>query len=118
MDGSLGSAVGVAAGIGHAPGHGADVHHVGGIQLPHLCDHRLAHVEQSLEVGVDHGVPVVGITPVDGVQPQRQPGVVDQDMHFAPFQDFGQGLLHRQAVAHVQRMDLQRAAGVPGELFP
>ena len=53
---------------GHHPGH-----------------YGAGHVEQSLDVGVDHGVPVIGITLVFRFEAEGESGVVDEHLNVAPF---------------------------------
>ena len=60
-------------------------------------------VEQALDVGVDHGVPVVQVAGLRRVGAQRQAGVVDQAAQGGElFRQVVHGRAHRRAVAHVQ----------------
>ena len=56
-------------------------------------------VEQSLDVGVDHGVPVGRVALVDVFQPGRQSGVVDEQVH--PFEG-AQEFADLRFAAHVE----------------
>jgi len=69
----------------------------------HPRQHRAGHVEQALDVGVDHLFPVLQVGLVDLVEPAREPRVVDQDVHRLPA--FGQGRdggCDCLCIAHVQ----------------
>ena len=62
-----------------------------------------SHVEQAFYIGVQHGVPIVGIAFLDGVAPQCQTGVVDQDIDLpTSTYQFFRGAVHTGAVADIK----------------
>jgi hypothetical protein len=50
----------------------------------HARNHGARHVEQALDVGVDHLFPVLNLAHVELVQAAAQAGVVDQNVDLGP----------------------------------
>ena len=82
----------------------------------HLGRDDARDVEQPLDVGVDHGVPVARVAPVDVLQPGGQSGVVHQQID--PLERFQRPahLLLRADVECERRAAAARGGDLPGEL--
>ena len=99
----LGSAIYVAAGVGCIARHTAYVDDMAFVAFHHARHYKACHGEQSLDVGINHGVPILGVPLVFLVKSQSQPGIVDQYVHLFP--GFGQrlpGLLSCFGIAYVK----------------
>ena len=80
----LGGTIDVAARVGVSASDGADVDHVAAIARHHAWQQQAGEQGQATDVGGDHLLPVFEIRLVGGLQPQRQPCVVDQQIHLLP----------------------------------
>ena len=104
----LGGAVDVRPRVRPAGGGRAQVHDVPAVARHHAGQHGARHGHQALAVGVDHLVPVVERRLVRRLEPQRQAGVVDQQIDRREIgRQPGDRLRHGRAVAHVERQDEQ-----------
>jgi len=115
VHGVLAGAVHVAARVHLLAGDAADVHDVAPATRHHAGDHRAAHVQQTLHVGVQHGVPVVEVSLLDRRHACGQPGVVHQQVDVLPV--VGQavdGALHFVVVAHVHAQGMHHGATLDG----
>ena len=60
-------------------------------------------IQQALNIGVNHGVPVVRVPFLDFLQPQSAAGVIDQNIYITPdsrqIADHG---VHHVTVPHIQ----------------
>ena len=50
----------------------------------HARNDQAGHRQEPFDIGVDHDLPIRGISLIFLFQPQGQPGVVDQDIHLLP----------------------------------
>ena len=117
FDRGLRSAVDVATGVGGIAGHGADVDDVAVATLYHGGHDEACHGEQTLDVGLDHGVPVVVAAFVLGFEAEGEAGVVDEDIDGEKLlTDGGNGLAGGLAVADVEAEGLHVGACLP-QLF-
>jgi hypothetical protein len=78
VDERLRPAVEVAAGVGVAARHRAEVDHVAALALHHAGQDRAAAVDQALAVRVDHLVPVVQVGVLGRAQAKREARVVHE----------------------------------------
>ena len=103
LDKGLGGPIDIAAGIRIVAGDRAHVDDVALVALHHPGKDTSGEVTQPLDVGVDHGFPVLNVGLVGAFQPQRQAGIVDQDIDL--FELLGQPRDHGLdgfIVAHIQ----------------
>ncbi|MCY1436094.1 hypothetical protein D9M71_522090 [compost metagenome] len=69
-------------------------------------------VHQALDVGVDHGFPVVQAAVLRRIYTQRETCVVDQASNFfEPGRQAGDGLLHGLAVTHIEHQAVHFGLG-------
>ena len=59
LDCGLGGAINVATGIGGITGHGTDVDDMTAVALNHAGNNEACHGEQTLDVGINHDVPIL-----------------------------------------------------------
>ena len=74
----------VAAGVGRVACQRADVDDVASVALDHAGHDESRHRQQTLDVGVDHRLPIVETTLIFGFQTECQPRIVHQNIDFAP----------------------------------
>ena len=99
----FGRAIDIAARVRPATRSGANVDHMAAVALDHTWQHSAGHIDQAFVVGVDHRFPVFNAGFVRRLQPQRQPGIVDQHVDVAPFRrQVSDHLFNGGAVTHVQ----------------
>jgi hypothetical protein len=84
VDGVLGGAVDGAAGVDLVAGGGADVDDVAAPALDHSGEDGAGGVEEALDVGVHHLVPVARVALLDGFEAAAEAGVVDEDVDLGP----------------------------------
>ena len=84
LHGSLGGAIYVAVGIGGVASDGADIDDMAAVALHHAGHHETRHGEQSLDVGIDHGVPVVVGAFILGLKTKGEAGIVDEHIDVFP----------------------------------
>ena len=114
LHGSLSGAIHVATGVGGITGYGTHVDDVTAVALHHPGHHEARHRQQSLDVGVDHRLPVIKVALVFRLQPQGQSGIIHQHVDLLPVSrkvvDIFLGLL---AVSHVkgERQHFRPAVG-------
>ena len=83
-DRGLARAVHVAAGVGLVSGDGPDVDHRTPSPFQHSGQHGPIYVQQALDVGVDHLVPVLELAGGQWIESPAEAGVVDQDLDRLP----------------------------------
>ncbi len=105
----LGRVVHVSHRVRLVAGGGADVHDVPAPPGDHVRHDRPAHVQQPLQVGVDHAIPVFGVAFVNLGQAAGEPRVVDEDVRHATGAHQGlRGPLDGRAVSHVDHGERER----------
>ena len=114
FDGELGGAVYIAAGIELVAGDRADIDHVAASATDHPGQDSPADIQQSLDIGVDHLVPALGITFIEFVESSAESGVVHQDIDCLPF--IGQVLDGAVDLFLIADIELDQVSGDP-ELF-
>ena len=69
----------------------------------HSRHYQSGHQQQSLDIGVNHGFPVIEVTLIFRFQSKRQSGIVYQHVNLTPFFRQSGNFLHRLfAVSHVE----------------
>ena len=107
----LRAAIDVAVGVGSVASHRTDVDDLATVALHHARHQRAAHVEQALDVGVDHRVPVVEVATLQRVEAQGQSGVVDQHVDLGPVGlQAAADVKHLLLVSHVEAERLRTHA--------
>jgi len=102
-DGGLGRAVDIAVRVGLATGDGSDVDDMPPAPRDHARDDGACDIQQALDVGIDHLLPIVDGAGVDLVEPAAQSSVVDQDVDLAEVVGKGlKALRHGVPVADVE----------------
>ena len=81
---SLGSAVDIAVGVGSVAGYRADVDDMAAVALHHTRNNQTGHRQQPLDVGVDHGVPIVVAALILGFEAKSKAGVVYKHVDVFP----------------------------------
>jgi len=93
-------------------GPGRDVDDQAVALRPHRRQHRAHGVEGAVEVDADHVAPAFHGLVLPEAVGVVQPGAVDQDVDAAVARQDARGdLVHRVGIGHVQRLDLDPAAG-------
>ena len=87
-DGVLGGGVAAAAAQRQVARDARYVHDVTPAVLDHARQRRTGGVEEPVEIGLDHGVPLIELE-LEGVLSDDEPGVVDQRVDSA--EGFGEG---------------------------
>ena len=103
LDGSLCSTVDSASGISCIASYTTYIYHMTVVKAHHLRHHKASHVEQSLDVGVNHLVPVLEVTLVFGLQTTCQSGIVDE--HVDGLESIGyacHSIARSLTIAHVE----------------
>ena len=103
LDGSLCGTVDSASGISRIASHTTYIYHMTVIKAHHPGHHEASHVEQSLDVGVNHLVPVLEVALVFGLQTACQSGVVDK--HVDGLESIGyacHSIARSLTIAHVE----------------
>lgn len=100
----------MAAGVRPLAGDGADIDDGGALaDVDQRGQQRMSDVDQTRDVGVDHGVPVAPVYFLSGLRRQREAGVVEQRAHpRETFRQRGHGGINGVAVAHVEGDDMHR----------
>ncbi len=96
VDGALGGLAGTvdgAIGVSELAGRRPHIDHMPTAADDHSGNDRARHVEQALDVGVDHLFPVLDVAEVELVEAAAEARIVDEDVDFGP--------LRRQAVNRV-----------------
>ena len=103
LHGSLGGAVNIAIGIGGVASHRADIDDMATVALHHAGNHKTGHGQQTLDIGVDHSIPVVVAAFVFGLKAEGEAGIVHKHVNIFPFGGQGLYALCRfLAVAHIE----------------
>lgn len=84
LDGSLGGAIDIALGVGGISCHTADIDDMPLIASHHAGHDKACHGEQALDVGIDHSVPIFGITLILPVEAESETGIVDKHVDLLP----------------------------------
>ena len=101
--GSLGGAVHIAAGISRVARHAAHIYHMALVALHHGRHYKASHSEQSLDVGINHSGPIIGVAFIFLFQAERQTGVIDEHIYGLPFRlERLDGSLSSLSVAHIE----------------
>ena len=104
--GCLRGAVDIATGIGCIARHTPYINNVSAVALNHTGYDEARHREQALDIGVDHGLPVIEVALVFGFEAEGQAGIIDEYVDLLPL--LGQafdGLAGGLAVADVEGED-------------
>ena len=96
--GPFGRTVDVPAGVDLASGDAADQDNVPAAAALHARRDRAHGVQEALDVGVEHGRPVLGVAPLKWLEPQTQAGVGHCDVEFVVLQCRH----HGRSIAHVE----------------
>ena len=67
------------------PGDGAHIDDVAAVALNHAGEHCAGHVYQSLDVCVDHLLPIFNIPFMELRQPASESGIVHENVNLLPF---------------------------------
>ncbi len=112
-DEGLGAAIHVAARVRIVARHRPDVQDRRAAAMgDEPWQQQASGVHQALDVGVDHGFPVVQAAVLRSIHTQRQAGVVDQTANlFKAGRKVGNSLLHGLAVTHVQHQAMHFGLG-------
>ena len=106
FDGGFGSAIDSSVRIGGISCYAADVDDMSTVAGNHTRDDKACDTQKSLDVGVNHRVPIGEVAFVFLLETERQSGVIDEDINVLPFggevSDLSFCLL---AVAHVEGED-------------
>ena len=99
----LGGAIHVSSGVCSIACHRTDVDDMTSVAFYHSRNNQSGHGEQSLDIGVDHRVPILVVAFVFWFKTKGESGIVYQHVDSAPFlgkriDSFGGGI----AVAHVE----------------
>lgn len=100
----LGAAIDVSARIRIFTSHRTDIHNQPALAGHHARQKSVRHQRQAGDIGIDHGPPILQEGLLGFFSPERQAGVVHEDIDVAP--SFGQGGLHvgdGLLVANIQR---------------
>ena len=96
-------AIDVAAIIDLMGGCRADIDDMPALALHHAWRDKARHIQQSLDVGVDHALPILQKAILHGVELDGQSGIVDEDIHVAEFHRHTvDSLLTSLGVAHIK----------------
>ena len=83
--GVFGGTIDVAVGIDFLAGYGTDIDDVPGLAGYHLWCDEACDVEESFDIGVYHGLPMVEAAFVDGVHAFGESCVIEEDVNVFPF---------------------------------
>ena len=113
---SLGSTVHVAALEGAVAGDGADVDDVTGTAFDHTGQNAAGAVQQAVDVGGDHFVPVVHVARLGGILADGTAGVVQQHVDvLEPFGKIGEHFHHNITLGDVETEGEEISAQFSGE---
>ena len=99
----FGRAVDVTASIRPGAGDRTDIDYVAAITLNHTRQNGAGHIHQPFVIGVNHVFPVFNVGFMRGLQSQRQPGIIDENINRLPVcRQSGNQLFNGCTVAHVQ----------------
>ena len=103
LDGSLCGTVDSASGISRIASHTTYIYHMSVVKAHHPGHYETCHIEQSLDVGVNHLVPVLEVALVFWLQTTCQSGVVDE--HVDGLESIGyacHSIARSLTIAHVE----------------
>ncbi len=104
LNGRLSGAIHISASIGGIACHTADIDYMAMVAFHHCGNDKTSHVEQPLDVGVNHLIPIVKVTLIFGFQSSGKSSVVYKNVNLLPF--FGDSVksgFHCLTVSDVKR---------------
>ncbi len=106
------AAVAVAAGVWICAGHGTEIDHMAAFPFDHAGEYGAGHVEQPLDVRVDHGFPVSQIAGLGRIKSKSESCVVYKDVNFGKFVGKArQRSVDSGFVLHVEAESVNRCGG-------
>ena len=84
LDGSLGSTIYIATRVSRITSHTTYINNVSMITSHHTRNNQTSHGEESLDIGINHLIPILETTLILRFQATSQACIIDQHINIAP----------------------------------